>query len=205
MIPHITSLARSGLVALGVVAGLSAPALAGPGGLATLPAVPDRAETPILVQGDGRFSDCTRGGDCSPAWRGGFNEPRIINPPSVRPRPDRDGGRRYTRDWDRRDGRRYHRRHYRNYDRYHDRYYDRGPDIFFSFGIPGFGYYDPYYDPYYYRPSYRYYEPPRRVYRARGSQAHVEWCYNRYRSYRAYDNSYQPYYGPRRQCVSPYG
>lgn len=33
---------------------------------------------------------------------------------------------------------------------------------------------------------------------------HVEWCYNRYRSYRAYDNTYQPYNGPRRQCYSPY-
>ncbi|MCB8828228.1 BA14K family protein, partial [Escherichia coli] len=28
------------------------------------------------------------------------------------------------------------------------------------------------------------------------------WCYNRYRSYRAYDNTYQPNNGPRRQCVS---
>jgi BA14K-like protein len=33
---------------------------------------------------------------------------------------------------------------------------------------------------------------------------HVDWCYSRYRSYRAYDNTYQPYYGPRRQCYSPY-
>ena len=37
----------------------------------------------------------------------------------------------------------------------------------------------------------------RRVYRG---DAHVEWCYSRYRSYRAYDNTYQPYYGPRQQC-----
>ncbi|WP_028034704.1 BA14K family protein [Chelativorans sp. J32] len=34
--------------------------------------------------------------------------------------------------------------------------------------------------------------------------AHVQWCYNRYRSYRPSDNTYQPYNGPRRQCVSPY-
>lgn len=34
--------------------------------------------------------------------------------------------------------------------------------------------------------------------------AHVEWCYDRYRSYRAYDNTYQPLNGPRRQCYSPY-
>lgn len=33
---------------------------------------------------------------------------------------------------------------------------------------------------------------------------HVRWCYNRYRSYRAFDNSYQPYDGPREQCYSPY-
>lgn len=34
--------------------------------------------------------------------------------------------------------------------------------------------------------------------------AHVAWCYNRYRSYREWDNTYQPYNGPRRQCYSPY-
>ncbi len=45
--------------------------------------------------------------------------------------------------------------------------------------------------------------PPTRVYRGGGS-AHVQWCYDRYRSYRAYDNTYQPYNGPRRQCYSPY-
>jgi len=44
---------------------------------------------------------------------------------------------------------------------------------------------------------------PRRVYRS--GDAHVQWCYNRYRSYRAYDNTFQPYNGPRRQCHSPYG
>ena len=43
---------------------------------------------------------------------------------------------------------------------------------------------------------------PRRVMRV--DSAHAEWCYNRYRSYRASDNTYQPYNGPRRQCYSPY-
>jgi hypothetical protein len=43
-----------------------------------------------------------------------------------------------------------------------------------------------------------------RVYVGGGGSAHVEWCYDRYRSYRAYDNTWQPYYGPRRQCISPY-
>lgn len=43
---------------------------------------------------------------------------------------------------------------------------------------------------------------PRRVIRSGGG--HVDWCYSRYRSYRASDNTYQPYNGPRRQCNSPY-
>lgn len=34
--------------------------------------------------------------------------------------------------------------------------------------------------------------------------AHVGWCSNRYRSYRPSDNSYNPYRGPRRDCISPY-
>ncbi|MEX0953603.1 MAG: BA14K family protein [Rhizobiaceae bacterium] len=34
--------------------------------------------------------------------------------------------------------------------------------------------------------------------------AHVEWCYDRYRSYRAWDNTFQPYRGQRRECYSPY-
>jgi hypothetical protein len=34
--------------------------------------------------------------------------------------------------------------------------------------------------------------------------AHIEWCFDQYRSYRAYDNTYQPYDGSREQCWSPY-
>jgi hypothetical protein len=37
-----------------------------------------------------------------------------------------------------------------------------------------------------------------------GGGSHVNWCANRYRSYRAYDNTFQPYNGPRQQCISPY-
>lgn len=37
------------------------------------------------------------------------------------------------------------------------------------------------------------------------ANAHVAWCHDRWKSYRAWDNSYQPYSGPRRRCVSPYG
>lgn len=49
--------------------------------------------------------------------------------------------------------------------------------------------------------------PPRRVVVQPGrmSQAHVDWCYSQYRSYRASDNTFQPYNGPRRACSSPYG
>ncbi len=34
--------------------------------------------------------------------------------------------------------------------------------------------------------------------------AHVAWCFDHYRSYHAYDNTYQPYEGPRQKCWSPY-
>jgi hypothetical protein len=44
----------------------------------------------------------------------------------------------------------------------------------------------------------------RRSYQRNYGNSHVNWCYNRYRSYRAYDNTFQPYRGPRRQCISPY-
>ncbi|OOG70096.1 Lectin-like protein BA14k [Ensifer sp. M14] len=42
---------------------------------------------------------------------------------------------------------------------------------------------------------------PRRYY---GGNSHASWCYSRYRSYRAWDNTFQPYNGPRRACYSPY-
>lgn len=38
-----------------------------------------------------------------------------------------------------------------------------------------------------------------------GGDGHVAWCYDRYRSYRASDNTYQPYDGPRQECYSPRG
>lgn len=36
------------------------------------------------------------------------------------------------------------------------------------------------------------------------SAAHLEWCSDRYRSYRPEDNSYTPYSGGSRECVSPF-
>ena len=68
--------------------------------------------------------------------------------------------------------------------RHHRRHY-RGSGLYFGLGVvPG----------YYYGTRQHY----------RSGSAHVRWCYDRYRSYRAWDNTYQPYYGPRRQCRSPY-
>lgn len=37
-----------------------------------------------------------------------------------------------------------------------------------------------------------------------GGSAHVQWCYDRWRSYRASDNTYQPFNGGRQYCVSPH-
>ena len=35
--------------------------------------------------------------------------------------------------------------------------------------------------------------------------AHEGWCYGTYRSYCAWDNTFKPHSGPRKQCNSPYG
>lgn len=95
----------------------------------------------------------------------------------------------------------------------------------FSIGIQinrGRPYYNQYRGYRYQRPGYRYYDGywfprsafiidvpvrPRIVQRrvpVYVGDAHVNWCYARYRSYRAYDNSFQPNHGRRRVCVSPY-
>ncbi|EJT03387.1 BA14K family protein [Rhizobium sp. CCGE 510] len=87
------------------------------------------------------------------------------------------------------------------------------------------GYYGGYRGYSYYRPGYRHYNgywyplaafgagaviggaivaQPRYVEPAPSmGSGHVAWCANRYRSYRAYDNTFQPYNGPRQQCYSP--
>jgi hypothetical protein len=66
---------------------------------------------------------------------------------------------------------------------------------------------------YCHRHNYRYsdhrhrpavYNPPPRRRPAYAGNAHVNWCYRKYRSYRDYDNTFQPYNGRRRQCYSPY-
>jgi hypothetical protein len=45
---------------------------------------------------------------------------------------------------------------------------------------------------------------PVRVRPRTNSSAHIDWCFDRYRSYRSSDNTFQPYNGPRQQCYSPY-
>ncbi|MEQ1405465.1 BA14K family protein [Neorhizobium sp. Rsf11] len=100
----------------------------------------------------------------------------------------------YWRHRDRRDRRYYRDRYYR--DRYYRRHHRHGPDAGAIIGglalgaIIGGALAQPRY------------APPRRYYR--GASAHTRWCYARYRSYRAYDNTFQPYHGPRRRCISPY-
>lgn len=98
------------------------------------------------------------------------------------------GDRRWHRGDRRWDRGRYDRRWHR--DRYDRRYYRSRPNVYFEFNA-----------------GPRYVEP-RRIYRQAPrynlSRAHYNWCSNRYRSYRAYDNSFQPYNGPRRACYSPY-
>ena len=64
------------------------------------------------------------------------------------------------------------------------------------------------------RPGYRYYQgywfPPAAFFGLflgtilPHRSTHVQWCYDHYRSYRASDNTFQPYHGPRQQCVSPF-
>ena len=180
MIPKFRSLARSGLLALGVIGGVSIPAFAAPIG---------PTETGLNAN---------------------LNDSARQEPGNVILARDRVYAGRSYRNWN--NGGRYWRRPhgnyyrpYRNYNRpYYNNYYRFRPSISFGIGIPlyGFGGPDYSYGPSYYAP--RYYQP--RVYRSPGyGNSHEAWCYNRYRSYRAYDNTFQPYYGPRRQCWSPYG
>lgn len=90
---------------------------------------------------------------------------------------------RYIRKWPRN-------RHWQRHHRHHRyrRHWRPRSGFYFGLGIV---------------PRYEYRVAPRRYYRTYSS-AHVRWCHNRYRSYRAWDNSWQPYHGPRRQCRSPY-
>lgn len=83
-----------------------------------------------------------------------------------------------------------------------------GPSIEFHFG-GGPRYHGPrrHHGPRHYYGGPRFHQPryaPPRYHRPAPVSAHVRWCSARYRSYRAWDNTFQPYNGPRRQCASPY-
>jgi len=172
---------RSGLMTLGLLAGLTVPSLAGPI-LQPDPSVPANLAAPeILPVRD----DWAGNNDRQDDWRWRRYDGR---------RWSNDfGERRFTNDWD--DGswnddwrprRHHHRRHFNGSALY----------LGLGLGIPAYQYYN----------NYQYIEPaPRRHYRTqRLSSAHVQWCYDRYRSYRVRDNTFQPYNGPRQQCWSPY-
>lgn len=157
---RLFSSARLGLIALGLLAGLSAPAAATPLSAASRTPLPAAAaDTPpaVLNVNHRRYR-------CSDGWCGG--------------RHWQGDSWRYRQHWRNNDWR------YRKY-RHHRRPLYVQPRIYFG------------------APAYRYVQP-RRYYGYRKSSAHIAWCYDRYRSYRQWDNTFQPYHGPRRQCWSPY-
>ena len=84
-------------------------------------------------------------------------------------------------------------RHWRRYNRRHS----GGGGVYFNFGNGSFSLTVP--PQRYHRRYQRHYN-----YSRSAGSLHVRWCYDRYRSYRHWDNTFQPYHGPRRQCVSPY-
>jgi BA14K-like protein len=192
---------RAGVVALGVLAGFGGTAMTAPLG---------PIDRPIPATGSNLPIELAQGG-----WRGG--SPRAGHGPMIWPRYGGGGGWRGgmwngNRAW-RGNGNwrgRYWNGGHGHYGHYNN-YFDDNVGVFLGLGLPllglglggyGGGYYPGYYNGYY--PGYAdggYY--PRRYYRT--GNGHVRWCYSRYRSYRAWDNTYQPYYGPRRQCYSPYG
>ncbi|RWP44362.1 BA14K family protein [Mesorhizobium sp.] len=200
MKPLFSSTVKSGLIALGLISGITAPSTAGP-----------------IMQPDLSGPASTAAPKITPvrdSWAGG-NDRQFNSNWQWR----RHDGRRFARsgNWDRGNWNRRHwnRRHWNGGDdwrwRQQRRYYrggyyngggyynDGAGAAILGLGL-GLGLGSMY-------NNYNYYDAPapRRYYRAgRLSNAHVQWCYNRYRSYRTWDNTFQPYNGPRQQCWSPY-
>ena len=186
-----SSTVKSGLVALGLLSSLASPSAAGP-----------------ILQPDLSVPASTIAPKITPVgeFMGGGNNRQGMNNWEWR----RHDGRRFARsgnwnggnwnggNWDGGDNWRHrHHRHHRGRD------FDSGAAAVLGLGLGlGLGsiYNNGYYnDGYYVQPA------PRRYYRTqRLSSAHVQWCYDRYRSYRSWDNTFQPYNGPRQQCWSPY-
>ncbi|ESX16226.1 MULTISPECIES: BA14K family protein [unclassified Mesorhizobium] len=191
-----SSTVKSGLLALGLFSGLTAPSAAGP-----------ILQPDLSVPASTALSDITPVRD---SWAGG-NDRRSFNDWQWR----RHDGRRFARsgnwnngnwnggNWNGGDNWRWrHHRHHRGRD------FDTGAAAVLGLGL-GLGLGSIYNNGYYNNGNYNdgyYVQPaPRRYYRTqRLSSAHVQWCYDRYRSYRAWDNTFQPYGGPRQQCWSPY-
>ncbi|MER9761945.1 BA14K family protein [Mesorhizobium sp. M0138] len=191
-----SSAVKSGLLALGLFSGLTAPSAAGP-----------ILQPDLSVPASTALSDITPVRD---SWAGG-NDRRSFNDWQWR----RHDGRRFARsgnwnngnwnggNWNGGDNWRWrHHRHHRGRD------FDTGAAAVLGLGLGlGLGsiYNNGYYNNGYYNDGYYVQPAPRRYYRTqRLSSAHVQWCYDRYRSYRAWDNTFQPYGGPRQQCWSPY-
>ena len=203
MLAASSALSRAGVVALGVLTGFGGTAMAAPLGPIEISAPSANADFPLeAVRDRGGQMIWPRGG--GRAWSGGGRSFRSGNWNGHR--MWRGGGSwngnhawRGNGNWNGRhwNGGHGHYRHYHNYD--DD---DFGvvlglglPLLGFGLGYGGYGYYNGYY------PGYSNYPGP--YYRS--GNAHESWCYSRYRSYRAWDNTFQPYHGPRRQCISPYG
>ncbi|ESZ42389.1 BA14K family protein [Mesorhizobium sp. L2C066B000] len=191
-----SSTVKSGLLALGLFSGLTAPSAAGP-----------ILQPDLSVPASTALSDITPVRD---SWAGG-NDRRSFNDWQWR----RHDGRHFARsgnwnngnwnggNWNGGDNWRWrHHRHHRGRD------FDSGAAAVLGLGLGlGLGsiYNNGYYNNGYYNDGYYVQPAPRRYYRTqRLSSAHVQWCYDRYRSYRAWDNTFQPYGGPRQQCWSPY-
>lgn len=187
MKPKLLSSMLAGLAALGVIAGLSAPAGAGPTGYvaphAAATAGPDAAANESVILADGRkswngkrwiYKNGNRGNsNGGRGWQSGnFHDGGIYRGNDYRQQKNywKYGKGRYPK---------------RNYRRYDNNYWGVYPGFYLGLGVPAYPY------------------AQRRVYRLDAD--HVAWCYDRWRSYRASDNTYQPLRGPRRQCISPYG
>ncbi|WP_214472876.1 BA14K family protein [Mesorhizobium sp. dw_380] len=200
-----SSTVKSGLIALGIVSGITAPSAAGPILQPNL-SIPTSTAAPTVIPVREGWAGGNNNGGFNNEWRwrrsGNWNRGNWDRGHWGRGNWDRghwgrgDWGRGHWagRHWGDGDNWRWRHRHYGG--RYYDD--DGAGAAILGLGL-GLGLSSLY-------NNYNYYEaPPRRYYRAgRLSSAHVQWCYNRYRSYRAWDNTFQPNYGPRRQCLSPY-
>ncbi|MER9688786.1 BA14K family protein [Mesorhizobium sp. M0139] len=191
-----SSTVKSGLLALGLFSGLTAPSAAGP-----------ILQPDLSVPASTALSDITPVRD---SWAGG-NDRRSFYDWQWRRHDSRrfagsgnwNNGNWNGGNWNGGDNWRWrHHRHHRGRD------FDTGAAAVLGLGLGlGLGsiYNNGYYNNGYYNDGYYVQPAPRRYYRTqRLSSAHVQWCYDRYRSYRAWDNTFQPYGGPRQQCWSPY-